>query len=125
GVTIQKGQGDGTFQPGETVALGRYVYSVAVGDLNADGKLDLTAVTSRFTCTSIGYDYYGNPYCNGGFYTGEAQVLLGYGDGHFAAPDETDISSSLSGVAALADLNGDGLLDLATANYDSGTASVG
>jgi hypothetical protein len=123
GLSIWKGQGDGTFQQGPTVYLGTSASSVAVGDLNADGKLDLTAITSFFTCTSIGYDSYGFPYCNGGFYTGQAQVLMGYGDGNFAAPNATNISGSFSGVATLADLNGDGLPDLATANYDA-TASV-
>jgi hypothetical protein len=119
GLSIWKGQGDGTFQQGPAAFLGTSASSVAVGDLNADGKLDLTAITSFFTCTSIGYDYYGFPYCNGGFYTGQAQVLMGYGDGNFAAPNATDISGAYSGVAALADLNGDGLLDLAGANSDS------
>jgi hypothetical protein len=123
-VAVQIGQGDGTFKPGPTTSFGKNPYSVAVGDLNADGKLDLTAITSFFTCTSMGYDSYGNPYCNGGFYTGEAQVLMGYGDGHFAAPTATNISSASSGVATLADLNGDGLLDLATANTDN-TATTG
>jgi hypothetical protein len=45
-VGVLLGNGDGTFQPVKTVDLGSvFAISVAVGDLNSDGKPDL-AVTS-------------------------------------------------------------------------------
>jgi hypothetical protein len=50
-------------------------------------------------------------------------VLLGNGDGTFQAPREYSVGSQPLAVAA-ADLTGNGHLDLAVANYGSGTVSV-
>ena len=56
-----------------------------MGDINADGKLDLVAVgvSNYFTCTS--YGYYG---CYDGYntFTKQAAVVLGNGLGGFALP---------------------------------------
>jgi hypothetical protein len=111
GVRILKGNGDGTFQPGQDVVIGSYVSSVAVGDINADGKLDLVANWSIFTPTDCGY--YG---CYAGYSTAYANVLLGYGDGSFAPPSTTTLGDAFPDQTALADLNGDGLPDLAVTN---------
>src|SRR5215813_3339195 len=40
-VSVLLGNGDGTFQPARNLDVGRSPYSVAVGDFNGDGKLDL------------------------------------------------------------------------------------
>jgi hypothetical protein len=82
------GNGDGTFQPAQSFGLGSYPASVAVGDFNGDGKLDLGSV-------------------NG--------VLLGNGDGTFQAAPRYAAGTSPSSVA-VEDFNGDGRLDLAVAN---------
>ena len=64
------GNGDGTFQAPVTYSSGGYQsYSVAIGDVNGDGKPDLVAAN---LCQSAGN-------CgNGG-----VGVLLGNGDGTF------------------------------------------
>ncbi len=43
GVNTLLGNGDGTFQPWIPSAPGTSIVSVAVGDINHDGKLDLVA----------------------------------------------------------------------------------
>ncbi len=74
---------------------------VAVGDVNGDGKLDLVVANG----------YADNTYTNGA-----VSVLLGNGDGTFQAP----VSYGSGGVdavsVAVADVNGDGKLDLVVAN---------
>jgi hypothetical protein len=77
--------------------------SVAVADLNADGKIDLVVA-----------NYY-NSY-------DRVSVLLNNGDGTFAQVDyDTGVGG---GSVAVADLNADGKADLAVANSNSATVSV-
>src|SRR6266849_4157848 len=87
--------GDGTFQAAQSYAAGSAPNSVAVGDFNRDGHLDL-AVANLGT------------YPN---YNGTVSVLLGNGDGTFQAA-----RSHAAGVAfsvVVGDFNGDGFPDLA------------
>ncbi|MFG0307064.1 MAG: FG-GAP repeat domain-containing protein [Phycisphaerales bacterium JB040] len=76
--------------------------SIALGDLNGDGVLDLVA---------------------GGTMTDRVSVCVGYGDGTFDEPEEIRAGGESPSVL-LADLDGDGRLDIVTGNYDSGTVSV-
>src|SRR5262249_58753788 len=99
------------------LSLGSSAQSVAVGDINADGRLDLVATSNLFTCTS--YGYYG---CYDGFTTGYVNVLLGYGDGTFASAQATTLASTSPNGVALGDLNGDGFIDVATAKLHSNYA---
>jgi FG-GAP-like repeat/FG-GAP repeat len=77
--------------------------SVAIGDLNGDGRLDLVTA-------NIGGDPLLNP-------PGTVSVLLGNGGGTFSAATPYPTGSILSFSVAIGDLNGDGRLDLAVANY--------
>ena len=66
-----------------------------VADVNGDGKLDLIVVDD------------GNP--------GNVWTLLGNSDGTFQAPTSVALGGQLAGNVVIADLNGDGFLDI-TAN---------
>jgi hypothetical protein len=96
-VTVLLGNGDGTFTPtASSPTVGILPYSVAVGDVNGDGKADLVT-------TNVGSNTF--------------SVLLGNGDGTFAAPLSPAAGTDpISG--AVADFNGDGLADLAAADND-------
>jgi len=77
-------------------------YSVAIVDLNADGKPDL--VTPNYASSTV-------------------SVLLGNGDGTFGA--KTDFATGTNPISvAIGNLNADGKPDLVTANYTSSTVSV-
>ncbi len=96
-VSVLLGNGDGTFQPAVTYDAGRFPASVAVGDFNGDGILDLAVADSQ---------------------TGpNVAVLLGNGDGTFQPPVFFDAGAgSAPRSVAVADFNGDGILDLVVAN---------
>jgi hypothetical protein len=77
-------------------------YSVAIGDLDRDGKLDLVAANAGSNSVS---------------------VLLGTGTGSFGAA--ISFSAGTSPVAvAIGDLNADGKADLAVANQGSRSISL-
>jgi hypothetical protein len=82
-------------------ATGNLPFSVAVGDFNGDGKLDLAVAD------------------NGG----GVSVLLGNGDGTFQ-PAVSYAAGSIPWSVAVGDFNGDGKLDLAVANAGSDNVSV-
>lgn len=103
-VGVLLGNGNGTFQTAVTYSSGGYAAeSIAVHDVNGDGKPDLLVSNQ---CAS-----YGN--CTNG---GGVGVLLGNGNGTF----QTAVSYSSTGIAdsvAVADVNGDGKPDLLVGNY--------
>jgi hypothetical protein len=96
------GNGDGTFQAPVTIGAGKLPASVAVGDFQGNGTLDLAVANASGD---------------------DVSVILGNGDGTFqTAPTfATD-----SGPAAIAkgDLRGNSIQDLVTANSNSNTVSV-
>jgi hypothetical protein len=103
-VGVLLGNGDGTFQTAATYDSGGFAaVSVAVGDVNGDGKPDLIVANECVSSSNC---------ANGG----GVSVLLGNGDGTF----QTALTYELRGIAdsvAVADVNGDGKLDLLVANY--------
>lgn len=107
-VAVLLGNGDGTFKAAAThVTGGAYAYSVAIADVNHDGKLDLVVANA---CQTTGI-------CTTG---GIAGVLLGNGDGTFQ-PAVTYPSGGYSAfVVSVADVNDDGKLDLLVGNLCSG-----
>ena len=104
------GNGDATFQSSTTVSAGP-ANTVAIGDFNGDGRPD-------FVVTN-----YLDP--NSGSYLGQLTVLLGKGDGTFAATDTDPITLTPGDFAvAVGDFNGDGHLDLAVTNQFDGTVTA-
>jgi hypothetical protein len=123
-ISVLPGNGDGTFGAAQTPAtFTDPAQSVAVGDFNGDGKLDL-AVATRGTDGSYGY---------WGYYPGDSPavtVLLGNGNGTFTGQTSYTLPSDFmpSGYAppsvASADLNGDGKLDLVVTDAGNGVVDV-
>jgi len=103
-VSVLLGNGDGTFQPAVSyLTQGTDTFSIAVADLNGDGKPDMVAACS---CTG---DCERDP--------GIASVLLGNGDGTFRpAVLYQFVSSAGPQFVAIADLNRDGKPDLLAAD---------
>lgn len=100
------GNGDGTFQTGPApggASGGIAASSLAVADVNADGKLDLLIANSQ--SASVG-------------------VLLGNGDGSFQKPVTYDSGGNSASSVAAADVNGDGILDIVLADGSSNTTAV-
>ena len=104
-VAVLLGNGDGTFQPPLAYASGGETpVSVAVADVNGDGKPDIIVANKCASGTN----------CNSG--TGSVGILLGNGDGTFQAAATYNSGGVFAVSLALADFNGDGKTDLAVAH---------
>jgi FG-GAP-like repeat len=101
-ITVLRGNGDGTFKTPVQYETRSAPGAFALADVNCDGKLDFIALNS------CGFSV---PACP----AGNIQVFLGNGDGTFLSPIFSLGSTDLNPVSvAVADFNGDGILDLAT-----------
>jgi hypothetical protein len=108
--TVYLNDGTGGFLPPVNYPAGTMPNSLAIGDLNGDGLPDIVVANDYATLTSVTV-LFNNPSNPGTF---EAPVSVPVGD-----DDITNV--------ALADMNGDGLLDIVTANVSSsplGSVSV-
>ena len=99
-IAVLVGKDNATFETLKIYGAGTHPVSVAVGDFNGDGKLDLAAANAG------SYPYYTN---------GSVSVLLGDGNGTFQTATNFKAGTYPSSVA-VGDFNGDGKLDLAVAN---------
>jgi hypothetical protein len=101
-VSVLIGNGDGTFKPAVSYAVGVDPTSVVVGDLNNDGHPDLVVANAG---------------------SNNVSVLLGKGDGTFQPAVNYAVGADPTSVA-VGDFNGDGKPDLVAANTGNGTVSV-
>jgi hypothetical protein len=111
-VSIFLGAGDGTFTPAGTFAVGQTPSALVAGDFNGDGRPDLAVADADLDLNT------GNP-----TFRGDVSVLAGNGDGTFQDAVSYPVGYAPLGIVA-GDFNGDGHLDLATANHDSSDLSV-
>ena len=103
-VSVLLGLGDGNFAPRADYMAGANAYSLATCDLNADKKADLVTANRG---------------------DGTLRVLLGKGDGTFIPDDLYPAPNGGGGRAvACADLNDDGIADVAVVNVLLATVSV-
>jgi gliding motility-associated-like protein len=105
-VNILLGSGTGLFSnaAGSPFTVGAYPYSVNPADFNGDGKMDI-AVSSGVNS--------------------DVEVYYGSGNGSFTlAPGAPFATGNDTQSMILGDYNGDGAMDIATANYGSSNVSV-
>lgn len=98
-VLVYFGNGNGTFQSPKTLDAPSFPQAVAIADVNNDGNPDIV-VLSEF---------------KGQSFFSRLWVFLGDGKGNFGAGIETSIDEFAEGLQ-VADLNGDGLPDVALAS---------
>jgi hypothetical protein len=142
-VSVLLGNGDGTFTNGATYPIGKQPVSLSLADLNGDGKLDVTVVNSTDNNVQVllgrgdGTFFVGtyrvgaspSGITSGDFNrdgipdlavaNGDASITILLGDGHggFKAlnpfPGCLSLSEVMPGQILAADVNGDGMDDLA------------
>ena len=88
--------------PGEQVTVGALPVSVAIGDVNGDGRLDV--VTANQVASTI-------------------SVALSNGAAGFLASTSFPVGASPLSVA-IGDVNGDGKKDVVTSNFNANSVSV-
>ena len=97
-VSIRLGTGTGSFGNSTNFGAGINPRSIAAGDFNGDGRLDL--VTAPLNGTNL-------------------SILVGDGTGSFSTPvtiNAVTFNANASAAVATADFNGDGKLDLVSSN---------
>ncbi|SFW54850.1 Repeat domain-containing protein, partial [Paenibacillus sp. UNCCL117] len=153
-VYILLGIGDGTFAAPVSYAVGDGPYEVLPGDFNGDGKLDLAVANfgSKTVSVLLGnglgafapkVDYGVQLAASGGaagdlnkdghldlvvgdgtLLPGSISVLLGRGDGTFAAAVKYSVGGSDTRAILIEDFTGDGNADVVTGNWSSYNVSV-
>ena len=101
-VSVLLNTGNGTFGTATSHGVGILPTSIAAGDLNGDGALDLVVANGN---------------------TGDFNLLVNDGHGAYTTTRH-DVVGAFPQSVVLSDLNGDGNLDLVTANGDAMDLSV-
>ena len=107
-VAILLGNGDGTSHAAQPLTAEGKATSVAIADVNDDGRLDVVASINNVSNSQV--------------FPGDVAVWLGNGNGTFRAAQRFAVGLSPESVA-VADVNGDGRLDVVTANDRSDDVS--
>jgi hypothetical protein len=115
-VAVLINRGDGSFNsPLRYYAVGNQPVALAVADLNHDGKPDIVVINNTDNTIS---------------------VLMGNGDGSFVGPTASEAAAGGATPApsypigtdpialTIADMNGDGIPDVVTANFADNTLSI-
>ncbi len=138
------GNGDGTFQPQVTYAVGSWPDAIVAGDFTGDGRTDLAVANSADATVSVllgkgdgtfqsqvtyAVGLYPVAIVAGNFASdgridlavatlvGDVSVLLGNGDGTFQPQVAYAVASIVPTAIAAGDFTGDGHLDLAVAGW--------
>jgi len=116
-VSVFLGNGDGTLRSPVSYDSGGFQFSwdtttgasVAIGDVNGDGKPDLVVANQdSFNSSS----------------NGVIGVLLGNGDGSFKPGATYENNGVWPSSVVLADMNGDGKPDIVVSNYGDGSVGI-
>ena len=110
-LTVMIGGGDGTFSTSTISSQGISPKAVAVGDFNGDGYLDLAVVNSCGTDTS----------CSS---AGKIAILKGDGTASFSTLLSNTSAGTGPSALAVADLNGDGNLDVVVSDATGSAAAI-
>jgi hypothetical protein len=106
-VSVRFGSGDGFFGPATDYSIAGAARTIAVGDFNGDGILDLVT---------------GNGYSN--LRPSSMSVLLGNGDGTFQQSLDSPLPGGPPTSLVVADFNRDGISDVAVSHFFSNTVTV-
>ncbi len=107
-MSILLGNGDGTFKDAVNSSAGPSPHALAAGDFNGDHKLDLIVISPGDTTNGI---------------QGQANLLLGNGDGTFQPPAQIQAGQFPLSMA-VGDLNGDKKVDLIIGDRSDESLSV-
>jgi hypothetical protein len=105
-ILVYFGDGRGGFTRGPSTPLPLDVWSMAMADVNRDGRVDIVQIATDFNQTAL------------------LDVYIGRGDGTFASVSSTSIRGSTRGLI-LGDLNRDGIVDAVVADDGGVTTRLG